>query len=126
MPPLPEQDTKLGLEEEEEDISFSLHANLVCTSFGSLCGTKYRFLSIAISPGFALVSASLISPFYPNHYYFVNFLSCFNLLDFFASILIVSIIFGALFRQYKYRCMALNTTPYGLWKRLRNRLIYHG
>ena len=94
MPPLPEQDTKLGLEEEEEDISFSLHANLVCTSFGSLCGTEYRFLSIAISPGFALVSASLISPFYPNHYYFVNFLSCY-------------------------------TRHSGLWKRLRNRLVYH-
>ena len=65
MPPLPEQGAKLGLEEEEEDISFSLHANLVCTSFGSLCGTEYRFLSIAISPGFTLVSVSLMSPFYP-------------------------------------------------------------
>ena len=75
MPPLPEQGAKLGLEEEEEDISFSLHANLVCTSFGSLCGTKYRFLSIAISPGFSLVSVSLISPFYPQSLLFLS-ISC--------------------------------------------------
>ena len=63
--------------------------------------------------------------FLPNHCYFVNFLSCFNLLYFFASILTVFIVFGALFRRYKYWCMALYTTQCGLWKRLQNRLIDH-